>query len=500
MTPRAGKPLLPHQLAAYRFIISRPASAVWLDVGAAKSRVTLEALEALRPTGHTLIIAPLQIARNSWTGEIDKWGFRVRVRSLVDHPHTGGRRGGRLDTAERAKLYAELRDPATPPTLWVTSLSLLVPLVEAMGFDIDGHPTDPPPPGALWPFPTVVIDEAQEFKNSNSTRFKALYRVRLQISRIIELTGTPSPQSLLDLWAQMALLDGGAALGDNFYKFRLRYFEPDRYVDKRPVTWKLRPGAEAAIHAAIQHLAISRRNTSHLKPPDPVISTAEVHLDDDTQQQYRTFMRERVLELAPDLLTAEVPVIAADTAAHLRAVLLQFASGTVYRGEDHKTQFDVIHDAKLEALVQILAAATSPVMVAYRFQADQTRLLSELRARGFAAEKFNGRPEMVRRWNNREIPVMLLQPASSGRGLNLQHGGNTIVWYTLPDSLEHWTQTNGRLVRIGQTDPVRIIRLVTSRTVDELQVPRLRRKSTTQDDLLRAVRNTLLQPVSRTNR
>ena len=505
-TAASARPaLLPHQQLVHDFIVTHPACAVWVPVGAAKTRTTLQALETLHVQGHILVVAPLQIARNSWTDEISKWGFRVRVRSLTDGPSKRPAKGAanphstrRLTGAERQALYAELRDPATQPALWVASLSLLPELVEAMGFTNPCGPDDyaPPPPGAYWPFQTVILDESQEFKNGETTRFLALFPTRQHTRRLIQLTGTPTPQGLLDLWSQMALLDGGAALGTNFYQFRMRFFTPVKYVDNRPVAWEILPGAEEEIHRLVAHLAISAENTSTTRPPEPVVGTYHVSLPAEVQERYKEFVRDRVLELAPDLLTGEVPVIAADTAAHLRAVLLQFASGTVYSGPDHRVDFEVIHDAKVKALLHVLGATPTPVMVAYRFQADETRLLRELPEHGFPVEKFNGRPEMVARWNAGEIPVMLLQPASSGRGLNLQHGGHTLVWYTLPDSSEHWVQTNGRLVRIGQTHPVDIVRIITARTIDTLQVPRLENKLTTQDDLIASIRNTLFTTAS----
>ena len=481
------QPLSQAQRDAYDFIVSRPAAAVWLDIGGGKTRIVLEALETLRPPGHTLIVAPIQIARNSWTEQIDRHGFTVRVRSLTDAPTPGKRtrRPRRLTAAERRALYEELRDPSTPPAVWVSSVSLLEDLIAAMGFDRPCGPEDyrDPPPGARWPFPTVVIDEAQEFKNPRAKIFRALFQTRLQIERLIELTGTPTPQSLMDLWSQMALLDGGAALGTSFAKFRDKFFLPDQRVDNHVVSWRLKPGADSQIHARVAHLAISRRNVSSLRPPDPVYGTYHVRLAGDVQRRYKDFLRERVMEFAPDLLTGVTPVIVADTAARLRAVLLQFASGTVYTGPDHRRDFEVVHDAKIPPLLRVLERTPGPVMVPYRFQADETRLLERLPAEGFHTEKFDGSPAMVERWNAGEIKAMLLQPASSGRGLNLQYGGRTIVWFTLPDSLEHWEQTNGRLVRIGQRHPVDIVRVIADDTFDVKQIPRLARKAGGQNDL-----------------
>jgi len=482
------RPLDQAQRDARDFVVSRPAAAVWLDVGGGKTRVVLEALEILRPPGHTLVIAPVEIARTAWPAQISDWGFAARVRSLTDAPEPGKRTGQprRLAPKERRALYEELRDPATPPAIWVSAVSLLEDLVAAMGFDRPCGPDDyrDPSPRAHWPFPTVVIDEAQEFKNPRSKVFLSLFQTRCRIQRIVELTGTPANQSHMDLWSQMALLDGGASLGTSFYEFRGRYFFPNKVLrDGTRADWQPKPGAEQEIRRRVAHLVISKENRSSLRPPDPVVGTYHVRLAPDVQRRYRAFLRDRVMELAPDLLTGEAPTVVADTAAHLRAVLLQFASGTVYTGPNHRRDFEVVHDAKVEALLDVLRGTPTPVMVAYRFQADETRLLELLPAAGFPTEKFDGSPAMVRRWNAREIPAMLLQPASSGRGLNLQGGGRTIVWYTLPDSLEHWTQTNGRLVRIGQPDVVDIVRIITDGTVDVLQVPRLERKHRSQQDL-----------------
>lgn len=471
-------PLLPHQAAAKDFIVTHPFAGIWLRVGGAKTRTTLTALSEVRPNGHILVIAPLAIARRSWIDEIEKWGFNVRYVSLIADENDR-----KLTPERRHELYQEAL--SAPPTMYFINKDLLVDLVESMPVKRYGNQRS-----IVWPFPTVIIDEAQEFKNPRSVRFKALRKVRPAILRMIQLTGTPAPQSLLDIWSQIYLLDQGLALGESFTKYRETFFMATQHINGRPVKWELRPGAEEQIHERIKHLVLSAENVNIPLPPI-TYETEEVTLPEDAAEAYRDFKRDQVLELATsDPNNPNTMVVTADNAAILRGKLLQFANGSIYTGENHNEEFTVLHTAKLERLHDLVAplvAAGEPVMVAFRYRSDQKIIPEYLNARGIHTEVFDGSQDMTVRWNNRQIPVMLLQPASYGRGLNLQQGSSELIWYTLPDSLEQWIQTVGRLHRLGQSSPVHVRSLIVRGTIDARQPALLQRKEITQTALLEAV-------------
>lgn len=475
--------LYPHQEPVKDWIAQRPKAGVFLDVGGGKSLSTLSALAQVRPNGHILVVAPINIARSTWLDEIDKFGFPLRTKSLIVNE-----RDKKLDRKKRLALYEQVFND--PPTMYFINVDLVHDLVDQM-------PVVRMPDGTReiqWPFPTVIIDESQAFKNPTSRRFKALAKIHSATTRLIELTGTPTPQSLLDLWSQMYLLDGGLALGEKFVDYRAKYFTADRVIDGRVVSWKLLPGAEDAIYAAVAHKVMSAPPGNIPKPPT-TITPVNVTLPYDVMEEYKSFAKHLVMELAVPP-TPEDPhgtaTIAADNAAILHGKLLQFASGTMYLEtvEDVVDKpFAVVHEEKLLMTEHLIENGDgSPTLIAYRFRSDRAQLMAHLSKKGYHVETFDGSREMVRRWNAGQIQVMLLQPASAGHGLNLQDGGHTLIWYTLPDSLEHWIQTNGRLARIGQQHPVQIWCLVTKGTRDERLPVSLEQKKAVQDGLLNAVR------------
>lgn len=350
----------------------------------------------------------------------------------------------------------------------------------------------------IWPFQTVIIDESQGFKSHSSDRFKALKTVRPAITRLIELTGTPSPNGLHDLWSQIYLLDQGEALGKNITEFRKRWFIPKMVPGTTtPAKWIPTPNAEAEIHQAIAHLVMSAQNTN-LNLPPLTIQDVNVTLPPDLLQAYKDFRRDLVLDVVKiyrdedGTLTQSVESIVAENQAVLTSKLMQFASGTLYTADPDdpstKGQYEVIHDKKLEMSEYIVRnAGGDPVLIPYHFRSDLEQLLERFAKAGIDAQAFDGSRDMVRRWNAKQIPVMLLHPASAGHGLNLQHGGSTMIWYTLPFSLEHYLQTNGRLFRTGQTQPVTIHRLIAKGTQDERMPGVLADKQRIQDDLIEAV-------------
>ncbi|MFD2024123.1 MULTISPECIES: DEAD/DEAH box helicase [Promicromonospora] len=553
--------LKPHQQQIHDFLVDHPFAGAWLGVGDGKTLTTLSVLQTVRPMGHILVVAPVAIARSTWLDEIEKWGFPIRTKSLI------------VDENDRklpkAKRLARFRDVFTdPPTMYFINQELLTRspqktcttckgagghgnhpclgcqsgLVDQMPIQsINGEDT------IIWPFQTVIIDESQGFKSPTSNRFKALKQVRPAVTRLIELTGTPSPNGLDDLWSQVFLLDQGQALGQDIDAFRDRWFVAKMVPGTtRPARWDPTEGAEAEIHQAISHLVMSAQNTS-LQLPALTIQDTNVTLPSDLLQAYKDFRRRLVLDVVNEavmrkagaayddwLRTSHEPeaqvirthlstlagddrqvayrdfrqsmigdfvtdpdqalisTVVAGNQGVLTSKLAQFASGTLYTADpdDPSTagRYEVIHDKKLEMAEYLVRNnGGEPVLVAYHFRSDLEQLLARFKKAGLDARVFDGSRAMVRRWNTKQIPVMLLHPASAGHGLNLQDGGSTMIWYTLPFSLEHYLQTNGRLYRTGQTQPVTIHRLIAKGTQDERMPAVLAGKQQIQDDLIRAV-------------
>jgi SNF2 family DNA or RNA helicase len=453
--------LLPHQEVVADWIARVPKCGIFLKMGGGKSLATLTALARIRPTGHILVVAPINIARSTWIAEVEKWGFPLRTRSLiVDEADKPLSRSDRLD--RYANIFSDY------PSMYFINVELIDDLIKNMPIQrIGGKRT------IMWPFQTVIIDESQTLKKPDGVRFRALKKVAPATLRFIELTGTPTPNGLMDLWSQMFLLDGGLALGTTLTAYREQFFIPSLYINGRPTRWDPRPGAEEEIYARIRHKVMSAQNANIPMPPVS-IDDVPVVLDKDTMEAYKDFTKELVLDLAsPDPLNPGTITITADNAA-------------ILYGKQHN--FSVIHEEKL-AMADYLIRNNggSPLIIAYKYQSDRKQLLRYLAAAGHAVEGFDGSRGMIDKWNAGQIPVMLLQPASAGHGLNLQDGGHTLIWYTLPDSLEHYQQTNARLARMGQQHPVQIWRLITQGTRDAKMPGMLLRKQLVQDGLLEAV-------------
>lgn len=507
--------LMSHQQQIHDFLVDRPFAGAYLGVGTGKTLTTLAALQTIRPLGHILVVAPVAIARSTWIDEIEKWGFPIRTKSLIVDE-----RDRKLSKAKRLKRFAEVF--SDPPTMYFINQELLTRpalkncaachgrpsgyvcrqcqsgLVDQMPIqqitDGDGKAYDT----IVWPFPTVIIDESQGFKSHTSSRFKALSAVRPAMTRLIELTGTPTPNGLHDLWSQIYLLDEGQALGKNITAFRNRWFTPKMIPGQTiPVDWIPTANAEKEIHEAIGHLVMSAQNTS-LNLPELIVDDVNITLPSDLMDAYKEFKNELVLDVVKPYLDEDgklrqtIESIVAENQAVLTSKLMQFASGTLYTSDaddpSSKGQYEIIHTEKLEMAEYIVRNnGGEPVLIPYHFRSDLEQLLARFAKAGIDAQAFDGSRDMVRRWNAGQIPVMLLHPASAGHGLNLQHGGSTMIWYTLPFSLEHYLQTNGRLYRTGQTKPVTIHRLITKGTQDERMPGLLAGKQRVQDDLIRAV-------------
>lgn len=430
----------------------------------------LEGLYELNPQGHVLVIGPKPVMKATWADEIAKFGFPFRTNSLIVDE-----RGRQRKRDDRHALYRDLA--SMPPSIWFLNREMVCDLIENL-----------PRRGKAveWPFPVVVIDEAQSFKSYSAKRFKALAAMRPAISRIVELSGTPTPNGMEDLWPLMYLLDGGERLGDCITRYRERYFYPDPYIrtpQGYPAKWHLQEGADKLIYDAVGDLVISMRNIASTMP---TVTYNDIHLEmgKDEWALYKELMKESVLEFE------EGHQVVAANSAVLQAKLLQLASGALYL-DGTNTTWQEVHHLKLDAVMDIVSNAGSPVLVAYWFKSDRKMLEDRFAAEGVQFAAFDGSPQMVHDWNARKIPVMLVQPASAGHGLNLQQGGHTLVWYTLTFNLEHYIQTNARIYRQGQPDPVIIHRLIVNRTVDEKVALALEQKTDAQDAFTDAVRYAL---------
>lgn len=452
-------PLHGYQKIAREFILTRSSCALWLDMGLGKTATTLAALYDLNCPCHVLIVAPKVIARSTWIDEINRWNLPLRTCSLIDDA-----RGKQLTKAKRLELYAQI--PDMPPTLFFINRELIPQLVDAT-------------PKDGWPFPIVVLDEAQGFKSHKSSRFKALKKVRPQIKKMIELTGTPMPNSLHDLWSQIYLLDDGARLGKTVSAFRSRWFFPGLIVNNKPVTYNPRAGAEKEVQALIRDVTLSMENTA-LKLPPLTINDIKVQMDAKERALYDTMMKDRILTL--DSGTE----VAAESAAILQMKLSQLASGAIYTDEEHN--YETVHTHKADWTLRIMEQTPTPILVAYYFKTDVIELAKFFEQEGAPYKIFDGSPETIRAWNAGQIPALFIQPLSAGFGVNLQSGGHTLIWYTLPWSLEAYQQTNARLYRQGQTSPVVIHRLIMERSIDEKVRLALDQKDISQKALLDAVK------------
>lgn len=395
-----------------------------------------------------LVIAPKKVAESTWTNEAKKWDHTKHLRVSLCIGSTNKR----------------IRALNTPADIYVINRDNVVWLVDYYR--------------NAWPFDMVVIDELSSFKNHKAKRFKALCWVRNHIKRIVGLTGTPAPNGLLDLWAQVYLLDQGERLGRRISHFRERYFEPDKRSRERIFTYTPKPGADETIRSLIGDICVSMKAEDYLELPDCITNDVYVELDTKARQAYETLERKMLLEI-------DESTIDAGTAAVLTNKLLQLCNGAAY-DENHNVVN--IHNCKIEMFMELIEALNgNPVLVFYNFQHDLDRIKQALKSTGLRVRDLKG-PEDQDDWNNRKIDVLLAHPASCAYGLNLQQGGNHIIWFGLNWSLELYQQANKRLHRQGQTEKVIIHRLVVRGGVDEDVVAALERKETTQNSLIDALK------------
>jgi len=446
----------PHDYQTYatNFILQHPISAVFLDMGLGKSVITLTAIFDLVLDSFlirkVLVIAPLRVARDTWPFEIEKWDH---LKDLTYSVAIG---------TEQERKFALMRNV----DVYIINRENVDWLVNKSGLPFD--------------FDMVVVDELSSFKAYSSKRFKALRRVRPKVKRIVGLTGTPSGNGLMDLWAEIGILDMGQRLGRFITHYRNKFFTPEKRNQLVVFSYKPLPGAEDEIYRLISDITISMKNTDYIKLPGLVMNEISVWLPEKEQKAYDTIKRDLILSL-------EGRDIDAANAAALSGKLLQMANGAVY---DENGGVAHLHDRKLDALEDIIEAANGkPVLVAYWFKHDLERILNR-----FPAVKLDSAAS-IRRWNDGKIPLAVIHPASAGHGLNLQAGGSTLVWFGLTWSLELYQQTNARLWRQGQKDTVVIHHIITKGTIDEDVIRALKRKDKVQTALIDAVKANLKEAV-----
>ena len=391
-----------------------------------------------------LVIAPLRVARSTWPDEIAKWDHLNDLTYSIAV-------GTEKERLEALRKNVEIVIINRENVDWLVNKS-----------------------GYRFNFDMIVIDELSSFKSYSAKRFKALLKVRPYVERIVGLTGTPSSNGLMDLWAEYRILDFGERLGRYITKFRLKYFEPDKRSATVIFSYKLLPSAEEQIYDAISDITISMKAKDYLKMPDLIINEVTVELDPSERRTYETLRKEMVVQIS------EQEEIDAVNAASLSGKLLQMANGAVY---DEDKRVLRIHDKKLDALEDLIEAANGkPVLIAYWYKHDLERI----------KERFNVREILndqdIRDWNSGKIDVAVIHPASAGHGLNLQQGGSTMIWFGLTWSLELYEQANARLYRQGQNETVVIHHIITKGTIDEDVMLALKRKGKMQSALIDAVK------------
>lgn len=439
----------PHSYQEYaiRYIETHPISALLIDMGLGKTSITLTAIRNLLfdsfEVCKVLVIAPLRVAKNTWTDEIKKWEhLNTLTYSLII-----GNENERLSALnEQTDIYIINRENVD----W---------LVNKSGYKFD--------------FDMVVIDELSSFKNHQSKRFKSLMKVRPLVKRIVGLTGTPSSNGLMDLFAEFKILDMGKRLGYFIGQYRNTYFKPDKMNGPIVYSYKPMPNAENAIYEKISDITVSMKANEYLKMPELLTSNYVVELSNSEKNQYDEMKKSLVLEIIDGEITAS-------NAASLSNKLCQLSNGAIYDDEQNIVE---IHDRKLEALEDIIESMNGkPLLIAYWYRHDLERIKSRFSVREIKTS------EDISDWNDGKISVALIHPASAGHGLNLQNGGSTLVWFGLTWSLELYQQTNARLYRQGQKNTVVIQHIITKGTIDEQILKALQKKNKTQADLIDAVR------------
>ncbi|WP_096269386.1 DEAD/DEAH box helicase [Paucisalibacillus globulus] len=444
----------PHSYQRYNInrILGSPNIGLWLDMGLGKTVITLTAINDLKynrfAVNKVLVIAPKKVAQGTWTNEAKKWDHLKLLRfSIV--------------LGSQAKRIKALN---TPADVYIINRDNVVWLVDYYRNS--------------WPFDMVVLDESSSFKNHNSKRFKALKQIKPHIKRQVQLTGTPSPNGLLDIWSQIYLLDGGQRLGKTIGGFRERYFEPDQRNRDRVFTYAPKDGADNRIHQLIGDIVVSMKAEDYIELPPVTYNTVPVVLDDKAKKAYEKLEKEMLLEVDEAEITAA-------SAAVLGNKLLQLCNGAVYDEDRNAIE---IHNNKMESFLELIEALNgSPALVFYNFQHDKSRIQQALAKTNLRVRELKTAEDEAD-WNNKEIDVLLAHPASAGYGLNLQEGGNHVIWFGLNWNLELYQQANARLARQGQKEKVFIHRLTVLGGMDENVEAALENKAATQESLLSALK------------
>lgn len=433
-----------YQRYAINHVINNEKAGLFLDMGLGKTISTLTAIQELIFLGYVnkvLVIAPKRVAEDTWSTEVEKWDhINLKVSKILG------------DAKKRIRAINEEAD------IYVINRENVVWLVDHYRNN--------------WIWDTLVIDELSSFKSSSSKRFRAMKKIRKNFKRIIGLTGTPTPNGLLDLWPQLYIIDGGERLGTTITGYRERYFTPGQRNQNIIYEWKLKEGSEEAIHKKISDICISMKSEDYLDLPKQINNIIKIELPDSIKKQYKQFEKELVLE--------EENIIASSKAV-LCNKLLQLANGAIYKDDG---SFKEYHNEKIKALEEIIDISNGkPILVFYNFKSDLERIKSSIKN----CKELKDQKD-IKLWNEGKIPVLLVHPASAGHGLNLQYGGNIIVWFGLTWSLELYQQANARLHRQGQTNSVIVHHLVSSNTVDEDVLKALENKEVNQNLLLEAVK------------
>lgn len=444
----------PHNYQRYciQKILDLPSVGLFLDMGLGKSAITLTAINELKfyrfQVSKILVIAPKKVAEGTWQKECQKWDHlqHLRVSTVL-----GSEKQRMAALSATADIYVINRENVT----WLVDLYR-----------------------DQWPFDMVVVDEFSSFKSHSAKRFKSLAAIRPHVNRFVGLTGTPSPNGLMDLWSELYLLDGGERLEKRFGAFRERYFRPGRSNGYVVYEYLPRKGSREAILNKISDICISMKADDYLTLPDCIDNEVPVVLDNQARKAYNTLERQMVLELEDDDLTVT-------SAAALSNKLLQLANGALYDAEGNVHE---IHSAKIDALMELLESLTGkPALLFYSFVHDKDRILAALHKTKLRVRTLNSVADQDA-WNAGEVDVLLAHPASCAYGLNLQQGGNHIVWFGLPWNYEQYVQANKRLHRQGQTEKVIVHHLVVQDSRDEDVVKALGKKEKAQDYVLESLK------------
>ena len=442
----------PYQEFATEHVILNPEAGLLLDMGLGKTVSTLTAVDRLMndyfEISRVLVIAPKRVAEDTWTTESAKWDHLKHLRLSVVL-------GSERERKEALKVKADIYVINRENVAWLVGYYQ-----------------------SAFPFDMIVIDELSSFKSAKAIRFKSLRMIRPKVKRVVGLTGTPAPNGLIDLWPQMYLLDQGARLGKTISGYREKYFTPGKRNGQVVFNYNLKTESERAIYDKIGDICISMKAKDYLSLPERVNHTIEVKLPKAIQEKYDEFEKQQVLSI----LESDTDISAVNAAA-LSTKLRQFANGAVY---DAEKNYHVVHDEKLEALEEIVEAANGqPVLIFYSFKHDLERI--QQRLKGYKPRMLENSAD-IEDWNNGKIQVLLAHPMSAGHGLNLQIGGNIVIWFGLNWSLELYQQANARLDRQGQIKPVIVYHLIAVNTIDQKVFLALEGKAEGQDALLNAVK------------